>query len=487
MNNTEHGVGIIYFPGFENLIASTEQLLQVIEIEPQTFWYRYQAGVNSFVFDKERTTYLKNLNKPLLFHGVGYPIGGSFPPDPSHLPCMQAMIRELQPLWISEHLSFNTLELNGEKYNTNFLLPPLQTAESAGFIANTIRNYSKNFQLPFLFETGVNYLAPKKFELEDGVFINSIAEESGASILLDLHNLMANELNGRQKVSDLLRQISHESVKQIHLAGGFYFKDYYLDAHSGPSNRELIELFEVTVEQLPNLCAITFEMLPDYLPYISEDQLTIQLECMNRAWDRRGRKHRKQAVISPTEKENVRAPGMKEWEHSLGLMAIGHTTAVPDSQLKTVLETDKGLEVINDLIEQFRGSLVVSSLKLSCRYIILYYGLDELNRLLRDFWKNSVPKLFASDNGLDFADYLLKQPELKSNDLLQDLIRYENYSLLTLLDQQERNVQLCFNPTELIPFLADRQLPNNLTPGVFVVSLLPEENYSENIQTVFHS
>jgi uncharacterized protein (UPF0276 family) len=486
MNVPELGVGIIYFPGFENVLASNPDLIQVIEIEPQTFWYRYKSGLDSFVYDKEKINFLQGLNKPIIFHGVGYPIGGIIQPDANHLPCLKKMMKELHPVWMSEHLSFNTVVVNDVSYNTNFLLPPLQTTTAIETIASSIKSYARNFEIPFAFETGTNYLSPKKFELDDGDFIDQVALQSEAHILFDVHNILANQKNGRQPFFDYFKQISHEKIIQIHLAGGFYFKNYYLDAHSNVSSDEILDVFEKVVEQLPNLKAITFEMLPEYLNFIPEEAITTQLEKMNAIWERRGKKLTTQLQKKAIEPKTAMTPTMNEWEASLGLLAIGRE--LPDkTPLILELENDPGLGIIRDLVEKFKGSLVVSSLKLSCRYIMLYYSVDELNKLLRTFWNTSVPKLFASDNGIDFANYLLNCAELKSNDLLMDLISYEKQSLLTLLDQTQRNMDMSFNPTELIPFLAEYKLPESLARGNYIVTILPEEKYSENIRTVFHT
>lgn len=42
------------FSGFEQILESNPDLIQVIEIEPQTFWYRSNSGLDSFTFDKEK-------------------------------------------------------------------------------------------------------------------------------------------------------------------------------------------------------------------------------------------------------------------------------------------------------------------------------------------------------------------------------------------------------------------------------------------------
>jgi uncharacterized protein (UPF0276 family) len=486
MNIPELGVGIIYFPGFENVLDSNPDLIQVIEIEPQTFWYRYKSGLDSFVYDKEKINYLQGLNKPMVFHGVGYPIGGTIQPDANHLACLKKMMDELHPIWMSEHLSFNTVIVNDISYNTNFLLPPLQTTTAIETIASSIQSYARHFEIPFAFETGTNYLSPKKFELDDGDFVNQVAQQSEAHILFDVHNILANQKNGRQAFFDYFKQISHEKIIQLHLAGGFYFKNYYLDAHSNVSSDEVLTVFEKVVEQLPNLKAITFEMLPEYLNFVSEKAITMQLEKMNAIWEKRGRKLRNHQQKHNIQPKTEIPPTMKEWEESLGLLAIGRDLK-NKTPLILELENDPGIGIIKDLVEKFKGSLVVSSLKLSCRYIMLYYGVEELNKQLRTFWYTSVPKLFASDNGIDFANYLLHSRELKGNDLLMDLISYEKQSLLTLLDQIQRNVDMSFNPTELIPFLAEYKLPESLTRGHYIITILPEENYTENIHTVLHT
>lgn len=486
MKIAELGVGIIYFPGFEEVIESNPGLIQVVEIEPQTFWYRYQSGLDSFVYDKQATNYLKALNKPLIFHGVGFPVGGSIQPDPIHLPCLKSMIEELNPFWMSEHLSFNNIKIDNVTFNTNFLLPPLQTNESIAQISHCIKNYASHFSIPFAFETGVNYLSPKSFELPDGYFVNQIAKKSQSNILLDVHNLLANELNGRQKIEDFLKQLDLERVIHIHLAGGFYFDNYYLDAHSNVSSDEVFIVFEKVVEQLPNLKAITFEMVPDYLPFIQLDSIRIQLEKMNLIWEKKGKKLKLKQSLPEVNKSHPAAPNITEWENALGELAVNRA---PNEITPLVIELnkDKGVSIIRQLIEKFRGSLVVSSLKLSCRYIILKHGVDTLNQFLYSFWQTSVPKLFASDNGLEFADFLLSDDQVKVNQVLYDLIIYEKSSLLTLLDQQTREVNICFNPTELIPYIANHQLPENLSIDNYILEILPEENYIENINTVFHS
>lgn len=488
MKIPELGVGIIYFSGFEETIAANPELIQVIEIEPQTFWYRLHNGLAAYAYDEAAVNYLSSLNKPITFHGVGYPVAGSLPADTMHLQCLHKMMERLQPVTMSEHLSFNNLSINNELYNTNFLLSPLQTDEGVNTAVAGIINYKKNFDIPFLFETGVNYLAPLPFEIEDGTFVNKIAEKADCNILLDIHNVLANEKNGRQKVPDYFNQLSHERITQIHLAGGFYFNGYYLDAHSGPSSDEVIELFEMIVRRLPNLKAITFEMLPEYITMVPKKDITLQLEKMNRIWDKRGAncKRRHQPVNSNNSAATSYTPSVSEWENTLGLLAIKRPIKNKTVLAETLIK-DKGINIIQDLIEKFKGSLLVSSLKLTCRYLMLTLGMENFNTLLRTFWQEASPKLFASDNGTDFANYLLQQKSILTDRILVELIQYELASLKSFTENTTVTVEMSYNPLNMIEALKQRKIPAFRSAKDYLIEITPDETIVDQIKTVFHS
>ena len=190
--------------------------------------------------------------------------------------------------------SANTLSFNkfyeGEKcVDVNFLLPPLQTFEGVETAVKAIRHFQKHIDLPFIFETGTNYLKPKKFEIDDGDFVAQIAESADSGILLDLTSVFANQRNGRQKVCDFISQIPLERVFEIHIVHSIVHNKYYLDAHSGVSDAELFEILQSVVVKAPNLKAINFEMLPQYVEYVSNDDLRKQFENMNRIWETKGR------------------------------------------------------------------------------------------------------------------------------------------------------------------------------------------------------
>src|SRR4029453_5953432 len=80
--------------------------------------------------------------------------------------------------------------------------------------------------VPFAFETGVNYLQTRQDEIPDGEFVAELGRGGDCGILLDLHNIYCNQLNGRQTVEKFLSQIPLDRVWEMHVAGGFEMDGY---------------------------------------------------------------------------------------------------------------------------------------------------------------------------------------------------------------------------------------------------------------------
>ena len=78
--------------------------------------------------------------------------------------------------------------------------------------------------------------------MPDGAFAAQVAEAADCGIVLDLHNLLCNERNGRQWVEGFLAAIPPHRVWEIHVAGGKSQRGFWLDAHSGLVEPDLIAI-----------------------------------------------------------------------------------------------------------------------------------------------------------------------------------------------------------------------------------------------------
>src|SRR5262249_4866392 len=155
------------------------------------------------------------------------------PHDPAALERLRESIDALGSPYASEHLSFNRFDAGDERRWTGFFLPAKQDKHGVQTAAARIDEMRRAVGVPIAFETGVNYLRPQPDEMSDGCYFRSVAEAADCGIVLDLHNLLTNERNGRASIKTVFDEIPRERVWEIHLAGGMQYRGYWLDSHSG--------------------------------------------------------------------------------------------------------------------------------------------------------------------------------------------------------------------------------------------------------------
>ena len=272
----ELGVGVIALGSLDQLWSGIEDLVDVVEVEPQTLWESRFGGGR--VMSPEPLAWLRTCGRPLLSHGVGFPVGGMTPPDRAGVVASAESARTLGAVHWSEHLAFNAAS---ESY-AGYLLPPVQSPEGVAAAVRHIKAYQRLYDRPFLVETPTNYLRSVPDDLGDGEYVAAIAEAADCGILLDLHNIWANERNGRQPVADYLAALPLERVWEVHLAGGFESAGYYLDAHVGPIDSELLDLAAQVVPRLPKVRAVIYEAVPVSLAAQGVEGLRQVLTSMHR-------------------------------------------------------------------------------------------------------------------------------------------------------------------------------------------------------------
>ncbi len=157
---------------------------------------------------------------PRLDLGVGFPVGGTTPPEANGVRASARSARELDAVHWDEHRSFNRAG-PAEGRDAGYLLPPIPTMQTVDSAVAHIGRFRAEFDRPFLVETPTNYLRPVPGDLTDGQFAAQIADRADCGILLRPHIIWAKERNGRQRASDFLAEIALGRVWEVHLAGGF--------------------------------------------------------------------------------------------------------------------------------------------------------------------------------------------------------------------------------------------------------------------------
>jgi uncharacterized protein (UPF0276 family) len=426
------GVGIVAAPGLDLLWAGISDLVDVIEVEPQTMWTPRPGG--GWDLTEPAYQWVAGTGRPALAHGVAFPVGGCVPPDPAGVALAAVSAARLAAAHWSEHLSFNRAAPGGAVIDAGFFLPPAQTPGGVELAASHVASYQAASPLPFLVETGVSYLRPRDGELSDGAFIGGVARAADCGILLDLHNLLANERNGRQPVAGVLAELPLERVLEVHVAGGFSVAGYYLDAHIGRPDGELLALVADVLPRLPNLRALVYEAVPESLAALGAGGIRAILTALHRIWDSAGparagtgrvgtsrvgtsRVGRASAGTAksgtggrawpapagpPPRHLATTCPAARTWENSLA----GYTSRFCDEPPAE----DPGLGLLRWLSDQARlGQLTLARPDL-LRQLLATAGPDATGQLLLRYLGARAPKAWPADEGAQFAAWLAGQP-----------------------------------------------------------------------------
>jgi uncharacterized protein (UPF0276 family) len=256
------GVGIVYNGALADWLARISGAVDAISLIPETLWHestgdpRYHwipAAVE--LFEGART------DMPIVFHGIGLSIASGLPLDAAHLDQVQAAAERYRPLWYSEHLSaFKVDHGPGEPATAGVGLPvPLDTPTLRHLVPKVSETVSR-LSLPLLLENSAIYVEVPGAEMSEAEFLNRLCEESGAGLLLDLHNLMVNEVNLGWSGERFLDELELSRVSEIHVAGGEMLGRWYSDAHSGACPDRVYALLDAVIPRAPNLRLVTFEV-----------------------------------------------------------------------------------------------------------------------------------------------------------------------------------------------------------------------------------
>lgn len=460
---------MIYMPGLEDTIVANPDLIDIVEVEPATFFRKRAANSTTFEVSPRVLDWLRALPQPKLVHGVGFPVGGACSrPGPELDPLLQT-IDALRPAWASEHLAFNRFRDGARVVECGFLLPLRQNREGVDQAARSIREVAARLPVPFAVEIGVNYLGPRSDEMRDSDFTGAVVAEAECGVVLDLHNLWTNERNGRETAREFLSRFPLESVWEIHVAGGFEVDGYWLDAHSGEVPEPVLALLETVLPEAPSLRAVIFEILPEYAPRVGAPALRRQLETLRRIVDGRSVSAPRLPMPLPPRTDVIASPSPDEWETALGSLVLGR----PAPHRIDGFDDDGGIAILRKLVWQARAGMIAEHLRLTLTLLMLASDESAVRSALDDFFAATPPDLFGPAEALEFARFARRERSAVSP-YLADVVALETAALCARLDEQPAIAQLTHDPRTLVDSLTRLQLPHDVPRGAYEVEVLPQ-------------
>ena len=174
---------------------------------------------------------------------------------------MAAAAARYQPLWYSEHLAaFRISHGSNHQVHAGVGLPVPLDRPTLRHLVPKVTTAMARLGLPVLIENSAIYVEIPGADMSEAGFLNRLRQETGAGILLDLHNLVVNEINLGWNAEAFLAELDLTGVVEIHVAGGEMLGRWYTDAHSGACPERVWALLDRVLPNAPNLRLVTFEL-----------------------------------------------------------------------------------------------------------------------------------------------------------------------------------------------------------------------------------
>jgi uncharacterized protein len=186
---------------------------------------------------------------PLSLHGVGLSIGSTDPLDRAHLAEIGRLVRDFEPMLVSEHLCWGSVDGRF----TNDLLPLPYTEEALHHMTDRVRQVQDFLGRQILIENVSSYLQFAGSNIAEWDFLAALARDAGCGLLLDVNNVYVSAMNHGFDPLTYLNRVPPNAVHEIHLAGHSVRRvggrDVLIDTHDGPVCDEVWALYAAAVER----------------------------------------------------------------------------------------------------------------------------------------------------------------------------------------------------------------------------------------------
>jgi uncharacterized protein len=202
--------------------------------------YLVPGGKALHYLDRVRTEY------PLVLHGVSLSIGSTEPIDRDYLKALKALVRRVEPAWVSDHLCWT----GTGGVNLHDLMPLPYTREALHHLVPRIREVQDFLGERILLENVSSYLAYEASEMSEWEFLAELSRDADCLLLLDVNNVYVNSVNHHFDPDEFIRGIPADRVAQIHLAGHERQETFIIDTHDAPIVDEVWALYQRTSQRL---------------------------------------------------------------------------------------------------------------------------------------------------------------------------------------------------------------------------------------------
>lgn len=183
---------------------------------------------------------------PVALHGVSMSIGSADGLDGAYLARLCALADEIEPLFVSDHLSWSRIE----GFNSHDLLPLPYTPEALDLVCANIGRAQDALGRAMLIENPSSYIDFAGADMTEWQFLDAMCARAGCGLLLDVNNVFVSAANHGFDPIAYLDGIPAERVRQIHLAGHSQGAELLIDTHDQPVPKSVWDLYAHVLPRL---------------------------------------------------------------------------------------------------------------------------------------------------------------------------------------------------------------------------------------------
>jgi len=183
---------------------------------------------------------------PVALHGVSLSVGSAHGIDADYLVRLHALVDEVEPLFVSDHLSWSRVP----GFNSHDLLPLPYTAEALEVVCANLGRAQDVLGRTMLIENPSSYLAFAQSEMTEWEFLKAVSDRTGCGLLLDVNNIHVSAVNHGFDPVAYVEGLPLDRVRQIHLAGHSRGETLLIDTHDKPVPPPVWALFAHVMDRV---------------------------------------------------------------------------------------------------------------------------------------------------------------------------------------------------------------------------------------------
>ncbi|MFV3290361.1 DUF692 domain-containing protein [Pseudomonas sp. NY11955] len=225
-----------------------EHYADALSCQASGLWF--EVHPENYMVGGPRRAWLERIAErhPVSLHGVALSLAADAAPDAAHLQRLRALVDQVQPTLVSEHLAWSSWR---GLYHPD-LLPFPRSNEALARISENISRTQEALGRCIALENPSHYLQLQGHDWDEIGFLSELVRRTGCSLLLDVSNVHVSAHNLGFSAAAYLERFPAQAISEIHLAGHSHDAegDLLIDSHDAAIAAPVWALYQQLITRI---------------------------------------------------------------------------------------------------------------------------------------------------------------------------------------------------------------------------------------------